>query len=183
VKFLLDFAPAVAFLGVLLVTDIYAATVVLVVTLWLSLLAWRLLYGSIRMPHLVLALFATVLGGLTLYLHNATFIKWKPTVVYVVFAVAMAGNTLLGRRPFMQAAMHEAFDMSDAMWRNVEFAWIAFWLLCAALNLLVAYNVGDEAWGIYKVVSAFALPVLFMLAHLPFIARYARDGKPQEPAK
>jgi len=180
-KLFLDFAPVAAFLAVLLATDIYLATAVLLVALWASVLAWRLRYGSVRKAHLLLTVAGTVLGGLTLYLHNATFIKWKPTVVYLAFAGAMAVNLILGQRPFMKAALHEALEMPDLLWRKVEFAWIGFWLACGALNLLVAYNFSDSQWGVYKVVSAFVLPVLFMLAHWPFISPYAKESKPQEP--
>lgn len=175
-----DVVPLAAFLAVLLIWDIYVATGVLIAALWLSFVLWRLHYGTYRKAHFLLAVLATVLGGLTLYLHNVTFIKWKPTLVYVAFAAVMAGNRLLGRRPLTEAALGEAFDMRVELWRRVEVAWIGFWLACAALNVLVAYSVSDAAWGIYKVVSAFALPLVFMVLQWPFIGRYLKHEKDPE---
>lgn len=174
-KIFLDLAPAVAFLAALLLGDIYVATAVLIASLWIALLAYRLIYGNVRKSHLLIAASATLLGGMTLYLHNEIFIKWKPTLVYAVFALGMLGNRLLGRQPFMQKALHEAFDMPDELWRRVELAWVGFWVLCGLLNLYVAYHFSAQAWGVYKIVSAFALPVAFMLLHLPFIGRHLRQ--------
>jgi intracellular septation protein len=177
-KVFLDLFPAVAFLAALLLRDIYVATVVLIATLWLSLIAWRIRFGSLRRTHLWVCLAATVLGSLTLYLHDPIFIKWKPTLVYGVFGLGFAINSLLKRPPLLHKAVGEAFDMPVGTWRKVDIAWTFFWFACAGLNLLVAYNFSEKFWGTYKIVSAYALPILFMLCHLPFIGRHLRHDEP-----
>ena len=176
-KIAFDFVPLGVFLAVLLVWDIYIATAVLIAALWLSVVLWRLVYGSFRRSNVLVALGATALGGLTLYLHDATFIKLKPTLVYFAFALVMAVNALLRRKPLTQSMFGEAFEMPADRWRHLERAWIAFWVACALLNLAVAHVASDNVWGIYKFVSAFALPILFMAALWPFIGRYLKHEK------
>lgn len=180
-KIAFDVVPLVAFLAVLLIWDIYTATAVLIAGLWLSVVSWRLIYGAFRRTHVLLALVATALGALTLYLHDATFIKWKPTLVYLAFSGAMGVNLLLGRNPFMKAALHEAFDMPEDWWNRIELAWIAFWIVCGALNLAVAYSFSDQIWGIYKVVGGIGLPILFMVAHWPFVGQFLRHETKVNP--
>jgi intracellular septation protein len=176
-KIFLDAFPALAFLGALLFADIYVATGVLIGALWLSVLLWRLQFKTFRSTHVWIAVAATLLGGLTLYLHNPLFIKWKPTLVYCVFGIVFAANAALQRPPLLEKAMGPAFDMPPALWRKLDFVWAAFWFGCAALNLVVAYNFSEKVWGTYKIVGGFLLPMLFFLAHLPFIGRYLKDDE------
>lgn len=178
-KVFLDVFPAAAFLAAILLSDIYVATVVLIVTLWLSVLMWWLQFKELRRTHLWICVVASILGGLTLYLQNPLFIKWKPTLVYAAFGLGFAVNLLLRRPPLLERALGQAFDMPLQLWRRIDMAWIVFWLVCAALNLVVAYSFNERTWGTYKIVSAYALPILFFLAHLPFIGRYLKaDEKP-----
>src|SRR5258708_13179130 len=87
-----------------------------------------------------------VFGGATLALHDETFIKWKPTVLYWLFAVSLAGSELLFRRNLIRAMLGEQVRMPDGVWVRLNWSWVAFFTLMGAANLLVAYNFPTDTW-------------------------------------
>src|SRR3546814_11437458 len=95
---LIDFLPALLFLGTYAAYGIYTATAVLIVGMF-ALVAWYWFREHrLHKAHFITALVALVLGGLTIYVHDARFIKFKPTVVYAVCSLALLGSHLIGHR-------------------------------------------------------------------------------------
>jgi len=172
VKFLLDYAPALLFFAAYFVWDIYVATVVLIVAAIALVLVYRLWQGHWHKSHLVVAVLATVLGGLTLAIHDPAFIKFKPTAVYGVFALALLGSHLVGERVLLARIPQKTFSFPDPVWRKVNLAWALFFLLCAALNWYVAGNYDEATWVKFKTFGFTALTFVFLLAHAPFLSRY-----------
>src|SRR3546814_18442958 len=86
-----------------------------------------------------------VLGGLTIYVQDARFIKFKPTVVYAVFSLALLGSHLIGDRVLLARLPQKSIPRPDAVWRKVNFAWAIFSAACAILQLSVAYNYSEAA--------------------------------------
>jgi intracellular septation protein len=172
VKFLLDFAPALLFFGAYLLFDIYVATAVLIVAAIALVLVYRLWKNHWHKSHLVVAVLATVLGGLTLAIHDPAFIKFKPTAVYGVFALALLGSHFIGDRVLLERLPQKTFTFPPAVWRRVNLAWAVFFLGCAALNLYVAGNYDEATWVKFKTFGFTALIFVFLLAHAPFVSRY-----------
>lgn len=168
----IDSVPAVAFLAAVIWRDIYFATVILVVALF-ALVAW---YGvmekRIHRMHLGTALVALVLGGLTLAIHDPLFIKFKPTAVYLVFAVILAASHFFASGVIMQRLGRSMIELPEPLWRRINLAWAVFFVFCAGLNVVFALSLSDEHWALVKTFGFTALMFLFLLAHLPFVSAY-----------
>lgn len=176
-KPLLDFFPALAFFGAYIAADIYTATIVLIASLFLVVLVYRLWKREWHRAHLITAVVAAVLGGLTLYLHDDTFIKLKPTLVYAVFALALFGSHLIGSKVLLARIPQTSVRLPDAVWRRVNLAWGLFFVFCALLNLFVAYTYSQDTWVKFKTFGFTAIMFVFLLAHAPFLARYLQESE------
>ena len=173
-KFLLDYAPALLFFAAYLLSgrDIYLATTVLIVAAVALVLVYRVWQKRWHKSHLVVAVLATVLGGLTLAIHDPVFIKLKPTAVYAVFALALLGSHFIGERVLLARIPQQVFNFPEAVWRRINLAWALFFLCCAALNWYVASNFEEATWVNFKMFGFTALTFVFLVAHAPFLARY-----------
>ena len=174
---MIDMLPALLFLGALFLRDIYVATGVLMASL--VLLAayhwWR--DGKPHKLHTFSAAAVLVLGGLTLFVHDASFVKYKTTVVNGVISLLFLGSHVIGDKVLLQRIPQQALVMPDAIWRRVNFAWAGFFASIALLNLYVMHNFDDRAWGLFKTFGVTVLMFVFMLAHLPFVARYLQHDE------
>jgi intracellular septation protein len=171
-KSLIDLLPAASFLAALFLYDIYVATGVLMATLVL-LAAWHWWRdGKPHKLHTFSAAAVLVLGGLTLFVHDASFVKYKTTVVNGVIALIFLGSHLIGDKVLLQRIPQQAIQMPDALWRRVNLAWAGFFASVALVNLYVMHNFDDRTWGLFKTVGVSGAMFVFMLAHLPFLARY-----------
>ena len=155
---------------------IYFATFVLIVAMTIQcglLWAIRELSGT----HLAALAVVLVAGGLTLLLKDPLFIKWKPTAFYWALAIAFLGSSLVGSRTLVERMFSKAFSLNDArLWRQLNIAWVGFFLVCGALNLYVAYGFSEEFWVQFKLFGlALGLPVLFLLAQGIYLAPRLRD--------
>ncbi|HZP11430.1 MAG TPA: inner membrane-spanning protein YciB [Nevskiaceae bacterium] len=171
-KPLLDFSPLAVFLLSYWLGGIYVATGALMVSLWIAFFLHRALFGSWSRISLWVAIVATVLGGLTVYLRDPGFIKLKPTIIYGVFAVALLGSHFIGDKVLLARMPQQVVVAPDALWRKLNFAWALFFAGCAALNLYVAHHYSEAAWVKFKVIGFTVLPFVFALAQAPFLSRY-----------
>lgn len=178
-KQILDFSPALIFFGVYYFFGIYAATAALIAAMFVLVVVYRVWKGEWHKAHLVTFIVAAVLGGLTLYIHDPAFIKFKPTAVYAVFSLALLGSHVIGDRVLLARLPQKAFQLPEPVWRKVNFAWALFFAFCAVLNLYVAANFDEAAWVKFKTFGFTVLMFAFLLAHLPFLSRYL----PQDAAE
>ncbi|MBR9813858.1 septation protein IspZ [bacterium] len=177
-KTLMDMLPALAFLAAYLVYDIYVATIVLVVGLYLAVVVHWLRTREVHKMHLVAALLATVLGGLTLLLRDPMFIKLKPTAVYAAFAAILAGSHFIGSKPLMARIPPAVIPLPEHVWRKVNAAWAGFFVFCALLNLPIAFYLSEQTWVLVKTFGFTALMFLFIIAHIPFVYDYLPKEAP-----
>ena len=171
-KFLLDFAPALLFFAAYFLAGIYVATATLIAATVLLVLVYRLWQDRWHKSHVVVAILATVLGGLTLAIHDPVFIKFKPTAVYAVFALALLGSHFIGKRVLLARIPQDAIALPDPVWRNVNLAWALFFLGCAVLNWYVAGHYDEATWVKFKTFGFTVLMFVFLLAHAPFLSKY-----------
>lgn len=171
-RFLLDYLPALLFFGAYVAFDIYVATAVLIAAAIALVLVYRLWKGHWHKSHLVVAVLATVLGGLTLAIHDPDFIKLKPSAVYAVFALALLGSQFLGKQVLLARLPQKTFSFPDPVWRRLNLAWALFFAACAALNWYVARQYDEATWVKFKTFGFTALMFVFLIAHLPFVGKY-----------
>ena len=179
---ILDLLPLGLFLAVLKLQDIYAATIVLMVSC-VALLAYHWVRTR-KLPkmHAIVAISACVFGGMTLYFRNPEFIKLKFSIVYVLMAALMLLSHFFGDKVLIQRIPQDALKLPDAVWRRVSLAWIGYFLALALANWYIAEHFSEKVWGNFKLASAF-LPVVFMLAQAPFLAPYLEPDPKNDHAR
>ena len=85
-----------------------------------------------------------VFGGLTLYLQDETFIKLKPTIVYAMFAVLLAGGSC--EKPLLELLFGPVFTLTEEGWRKLTFRWTVFFVAMAIVNEFVWRNFSTDTW-------------------------------------
>ena len=176
-KFLFDIFPVVLFFVAFKLYDIYvatavaiAATVVQIAWVWLR---HRKVDKMLWVSFGVIAVF----GGATLVLQDETFIKWKPTVLYWLFAGALAIAELGFRKNLIRAMMESQIALPEPVWRRLLASWIGFFAVMGAINLAVAFNFSTETWVNFKLFGGIGLMLLFIVLQALMLARYAEQKK------
>ena len=117
----------------------------------------------------------TVLGAATVWFHNPTFIKWKPSVLYWAEALIFwASQTLFGKN-LLQSVLDEQLQLPAPVWQRLNVAWIAFFAAMGVVNLYVAYNFSTSTWASFKVFGITGVMLIFLLAQGFYLARYVQD--------
>ena len=183
-KLLIELGPLLVFFAGNAAGGIYFGTAAFMVATLISLAAAWLLYHKVPIMPLVSGAIVLVFGGLTLYLRDDTFIKLKPTIVYSMFAVLLAGGFLL-RKPVLELLLGPVFNMTEEGWRKLTLRWIAFFIAMAVVNELVWRNFSTDAWVSFKAFGFLPLTFLFAMAQVPLMQRHggpeAREkGDPKE---
>jgi intracellular septation protein len=125
-----------------------------------------------------------IFGGATIYFHDDTFIKLKPTVLYWVFALALYIAQRFARRNLMQAALAPAgIVLTELHWRRLNYAWMVFFLVVGALNLYVAFHMSRDIWVSFKSFGLTGLTIAFAVIQSIFLARFMEtDETPRHPS-
>ncbi len=116
----------------------------------------------------------TVLGGATVWFHNETFIKWKPSVLYWVMGTAFWLSQAVFRRNLLQLMIGQQLELPPAVWRNLNFMWIAFFAFMGLLNLYVAYSYSTDTWVNFKLFGGVGLMLLFTLLQGLYLSRHIK---------
>ena len=116
-----------------------------------------------------------VFGGATLYLHDETFIKWKPTVLYWLFATVLSGSALFFRRNLIRAMLAEQIELPDAAWNKLNLSWAGFFAGMGFLNLYVAFNFSTDTWVDFKLFGGMGLMLAFVIGQALFLAKYVEQ--------
>ncbi|WP_431265660.1 septation protein A [Roseateles chitinivorans] len=112
------------------------------------------------------------LGAATVYFHNETFIKWKPTMLYWAFSAAfLVSHVFLGRN-LLRKMLGAELPLPDPVWTRLNWAWVAFFGLMGFANLYVAYSFSTEAWANFKAFGSTGLIVLFTLGQGVYMSRH-----------
>jgi intracellular septation protein len=150
---------------------IFYATASFMVATLISLVTSRIFLKRIPVLALVTGVFVMVFGCLTIYLHDDTFIKIKPTVVNTLFALILSAG-LFFRRPVLKFALGEILQMQDEGWRLLTLRWIGFFIFLAVLNEVVWRNFSTDTWVSFKSFGLMPLTFFFMMFQITLIMRH-----------
>ena len=148
------------------------ATVVVVIAT-LAQVTWLKLRG--RKVDLMLWIslgLVVVLGGLTVYFHSETFIKWKPSVLYWAMGASFWVSRTFFKRDLLRTLMGDQLKLPDFVWTRLNQSWMAFFAAMGVLNLWVAYNFSTGAWVNFKLFGGLGLMVIFTLAQGLYLSRH-----------
>ncbi len=150
IKIALDLGPLVVFFVLLLRVDIMAATLSYVVLAPIVVAIYWFVERKIPPMLLVSTVLILVMGGLTLWLKDETFIKMKPTLIYCLFAAVLAGG-LLAKRLIIKQLMGGGLQLTDRGWLQITYSTIAMFLALAVANEIVWRNFSSGIWAGFKI--------------------------------
>ena len=150
---------------------IYLATLVAIVASF-GQIGWVKLRGGTVETMLWVSLgIIVVFGGATLWLHDESFIKWKPTVLYWIFAGIIFGATLFGRN-VIKSLMGAQMELPDPVWGRLNASWGGFFAFMGLANLLVAFNFSTDAWVNFKLFGSLGLMLVFVIGQSIVLTRH-----------
>ena len=177
----IDFGPLAVFFIVNMlaggpqIARVLASTAAFMAATAVAMVVSRWKAGHISPMLWITGALVLVFGGLTLYFHDETLIKVKPTIVYSLFAAALFFGLLTGR-PLLQSLLEAAYPgLSSAGWRKLTVNWALFFVAMAVLNEIVWRNTSWDFWVGFKLWGAVPLTLGFALANIPMMMRHGLD--------
>ena len=158
---------------------IYFATLIAILASGITVLVHALRHHELNKNQTITFVLFVIFGGATLLFRDPTFIKWKPTVINLVFALLFFASTFVGKKSLVERFMGNAIEAPKAIWNKLNTAWIYFFVVIAALNLYIAYNYSEEIWVNFKLFGVIGLTVLFLIMQMMLLSRYI-IAKPEE---
>jgi intracellular septation protein len=173
-KLALDLGPLVLFFFANSHYGIFVATGTFMIAVLAALAASYALTRHLPIMPVVTAIIVVVFGGLTLILHDATFIKVKPTIIYALFGAILIGG-LLFNKPLLGVVFDSLFHLTQEGWRKLTLRWALFFLVLAVLNEIVWRNTSTDVWVDFKVFGVLPLTFLFGALQMPLLKKYATE--------
>jgi intracellular septation protein len=171
VKLALDFGPLVLFFFANNHYDIFVATATFMVAVLVALAISYILTRHLPIMPVVTAIIVVVFGGLTLFLHDATFIKVKPTIIYALFGAILLGG-LFFNKPLLGMVLDSMFQLTEEGWRKLTLRWALFFFVLAVLNEIVWRNTSTNMWVDFKVFGVVPLTLIFGALQVPLLKKY-----------
>jgi intracellular septation protein len=179
----IDLAPVAAFVVAYYLAGIYVATAVLMLAMLLLLLIDLVRRRRVPPLHLISAGLVFVLGGATLILRDARFLKWKPTIFLWLVALTAMVSVWFSRIPLAQRLLQPIVAHSEALpralWLKLNWIWVGFYALLGAVNLWIAYHRSERAWVNFKFFGLTAAFALFAIAQAAWLASRAEVREAQ----
>ncbi len=178
---LIDFLPLVAFYAAFWVGGIYAATATGMLASAATILYMLVRREPVRPMAWVSFVLIVVFGGATLWLHDESFIKWKPTILYWIFTLVLAlAPRVAGRNP-IQAMLGKELVLPAVIWARLNDSWAAFFALLGAANLYIAGHFSTSVWATFKVFGTLGMMVVFVLVQGVVLSRHVPASSKDEP--
>ena len=178
-KFLFDLFPVILFFVAFKFFGIYIATAVAMAGTFAQIGWVWFRHGKVDTMLWVSLGVIVVFGGATLLLHDETFIKWKPTVLYWLFGLTLLVSEFGFRKNLIKLMMGKQMTLPDALWRKLMLSWVGFFIVMGVLNLYVAFNFSTDTWVNFKLFGGMGLMLVFAVLQALMLSKHMDDG----PAK
>ncbi|MDR3410496.1 MAG: septation protein A [Formivibrio sp.] len=182
-KFLFDLFPILLFFGAYSITsNIFVATGTAIIATFAQVLYSWIRHRKVDTMLWISLVLITVLGGATLFFHNKTFIFWKPTVLYWIFALALLGSQYIKKINLIEKLMGSQITLPTPVWRKLLLAWVIFFIVLGAMNLFVIHlvntqQIGEDMWVKFKVFGTLILTLIFVVLQSIYLSRFIETEK------
>jgi intracellular septation protein len=170
-KLVTELGPLLVFFVANARYHLFVATGAFMVAIVVAMIASYVVTRHVPLMALVTGVVVLVFGTLTLVLHDETFIKVKPTIIYALFAGVLGGGLLLGRS-FIALLFDQMFNLTPQGWRILTFRWALFFLAMAVLNEVIWRTQTTDIWVAFKAFGVIPLTMGFAIAQMPLVKRY-----------
>lgn len=169
-EWLIERFPVLSTIGepIFIATALFmAATAIALITSWI-------MTRSLPIMPLISGIVVLIFGALTLYLHNETFIKMKPTIVNALFGAILLGGLYFGKS-LLGYVFDSAFKLDAEGWRKLTMRWGVFFLFLAVLNEVVWRSFSTDFWVAFKVWGTMPITLLFTFAQMPLVMKHSLE--------
>ncbi|MCK1514602.1 septation protein A [Bradyrhizobium sp. 190] len=170
-KLATELGPLIVFFVANAKFNLFVATGAFMVAIIAAMIASYMVVRHVPMMAIVTAVIVLVFGTLTLVLHDETFIKVKPTIIYGLFAAILGGGLLFGRS-FIAILFNQMFNLTPKGWRILTMRWALFFLGMAVLNEVIWRTQSTDFWVAFKAFGAIPITMVFAISQMPVIKRY-----------
>ncbi len=173
-KILIDIGPLAVFFIFYTRSGLQASILPLMIATVIAVLFSYILEKKIPIMPTVGAGIVLIFGGLTIYFDNEVFIKMKPTIINLVFAVILYGGMLI-KKTLLKILLGAALKLEEEGWRILTYRWIGFFIALAILNEIVWRTQSTDIWVNFKVFAILPITFIFTMTQFPLIKKYQID--------
>lgn len=173
-KMLFDFFPIILFFIAYKFFGIYVATAVAMGASLLQVIYFWLRYHRVEAMHIITLIIILSLGSATLLLHNSMFIKWKPTVIYWVFALMFLLTQFIGNKTLLQRMLGTKITLPNPIWTKLNVSWGVFFAVMGIANLYVVYHYSTNTWVDFKLFGTLGLTIVFIIIQSIYMAKHIK---------
>jgi intracellular septation protein len=170
-KLATELGPLVIFFAANAKFGLFVATGAFMVAIVAAIIVSYVVTKHVPVMALVTAFIVLVFGGLTLALHDETFIKVKPTIIYSLFAATLGIGLLFGRS-FIALMFDQMFNLTPAGWKQLTIRWALFFAAMAVLNEVIWRTQSTDFWVAFKAFGVIPITAVFAMLQTPLIKRY-----------
>ncbi len=168
----IEYFPLLIFFIINSIAGIYWATGSLIVAAFVQIFYYKIKKEKIPAKQWIIFGLIVVFGGLTIYLQNDAFLKWKVTIINAFFAAALLVSNTFFNKNIIKEFLAESLSLPENIWSRLNLAWALFFLFCSALNYYVAFNYDLDTWVNFKVFGLTGLMFLFSITSILFLYKY-----------
>lgn len=175
-KFLFDYFPIICFFIAYKFSNIYIATEVTIAASLLQLSVYWLIHRRFEALHTITFIFVVLLGGSTLLFHKDIFIKWKPSVIYWIFALTLLFSQFFSAKTVLERMLSDKISLATVIWKRLNLSWAIFFILLGFLNLYVVYHFDTNAWVNFKLFGTLGITLIFIIAQALYMTRHMQKN-------
>ncbi len=165
-KLLFDLFPIILFFIAFKAYDIFVATAVAIVATFIQIGWVWLRHRKVDKMMWISLVVIILFGGATLLFQDENFIKWKPTVLYWLFAAVLLASNAYFQKNLIRAMLEKQIKLPLFVWHKLNLSWVVFFVLMGCINLYVAYGFSVDTWVTFKLFGSTALMLVFVVAQV-----------------
>jgi intracellular septation protein len=176
-KLLFDLFPVILFFIAFKIKGIFVATAIAIAATTAQIIWSKYKHGKVDAMLWVSFAIVGVFGGATLALHDETFIKFKPSVLYWLFSAILLFSNIFFKKNLMRSLLSEKIALPVRVWNRLNLAWSVFFAALGFVNMYVAFNYSTDTWVNFKLFGFSGMMLLFILAQSAWLAKYIDEKK------
>lgn len=186
-KQLLEIIPLILFFATYHLYGVREAAIVLVSATVIQMFLLHFKFGGIEKQQKIMAIAIIFFGALTIYFNELKFLKWKATLVYGFFALALLMSQVVFKKPLIKTLLAKEISLPEKVWNTINLGWSLFFFICMLINIYISTQLSDDAWATFRVFIVMGMTIIatiitgiYLYKHLPKEEMQHSNNKSQE---